>query len=282
MGADGEMAYERAPSRWWLVGIGAAGALLLLLTGLAVLGPDRTWAVPAVACLAPLVVLVVAEGRRPRRVTASETGVSLCSRRSTQHVGWEELRRVRTRQVIGFDHVDLHLERHTGDLLLLPRKTPGGVVEAWRRRVGGGRPDEELPQVWWQSNEEAQTSTVLLVSYAPLLLFNVVIQLSDPPLPWFAAGYLLYLSGLMVAVAKLPRRPVLTADAHALMRRGRRHRDLPWSQVRDVRRKGRYDPQVVVELDSGEEVELVGPDEDVVRGWWRLAVPVQEASPPAP
>ncbi|WP_336921482.1 hypothetical protein [Aquipuribacter sp. SD81] len=281
-GLTGEPAYERAPSRWWWVGVGAAGLLVLVSAAMTVRSTDLGWVALTVAAALTGAALVVAEGRRPRRVAASEAGVELATRRSSVDLRWEELRRVRTQGAVGFDHLDLHLERDTGELLRLPRRTPGGLVEAWRHRFDGARPEDTLPQVWRLPREQvhAQLGSPFVLLALGLQLPNLVGIVFELPFTWVVAAYLVVAGGFGLAMTRFPHAAAYRADTHGLTRPGWRARTTAWSDVRDVRRRGRYDPETVLELTSGEEVVVLGPDLDLVHGWWRRAkggTPVRRA-----
>lgn len=276
------MSYETRPSRWWSVGIVAAAAAVLAAALAAAAQLDLAWAVVAVTATLPGALLVRAEGQQPRRVAASSDGLEINGRRHAQQLPWEQVRGARRRDLIGFPDVDTYLELGTGELVKLPKGTPGGAVEAWRERVDGGRPEPRLPQAWRATPDDSTQGPIQLlnlVNLVTILVVNVVIRLADFSVAWLLAGYLLLGSVALLALPLLPRY-VITADHDGLTIRAWRSERIPWSQVTDVRRKGRYDAEVVVELASGEQHEVLGPDEDVVRGWWRLAVPDDQALGP--
>ena len=277
-GGTDELRCEAPLSRWWLVGIVGFAAVAVVSTVVGLVRLDVGWLALAATSAVTAAALLVAEGRQPREVAASTVGVEVVSRRRTLALPWEELRRVRGRNELGFPRVDTYLERDTGGLLALPRNTSYGAVEAWRTHLGGGRPAARLPQVWrLPLGDAGQHLSILpyLVMYSALLGVNLLADLVDLSLPGYAAAYLVTLWLLTSALSRLPAQAI-TADEHALTLAGWRRKRIPWSQVRDVRRKGRFDPQVVVELETGDEQDIFGPDQDVVRGWWRLAAPAGE------
>lgn len=269
------MSFETRPSRWWSVGMVAAAVAVLAAGLVAAVQLDLAWAVLAATATLPGALLLVAEGRQPRRVAALPDGLAVTGRRYAQELPWEQVRGARRRDLIGFPDVDTYLELGTGELVELPRGTPGGAVEAWRERVDGGRPESRLPQAWHATPEDSPQGPLQVLNLGnllTLLLVNVVIRLADFSVAWLLAGYLVLGSAAFLALPLLPR-GVITADHDGFTFRAWRRKHVPWSEVTDVRRKGRYDAEVVVELASGEQHELLGPDEDVVRGWWQLAVP---------
>ena len=275
------MSYETRPSRWWSVGVVAAAVAVLAAALAAAAQLDLAWAVVAATATLPGALLIAAEGRQPRRVAASSDGLAVTGRRHAQRFPWDQVRGARRRDLVGFPDVDTCLELGTGELVTLPGGTPGGTVEAWRERVDGGRPEPRLPQVWRvpPRDEAAGSVQVMnLVNLAALLTVTAGPQLLDLDSRYVLAGYLVVACAVFLLLPHLSR-PLVTADQEGLRFRARRKKDILWSQVVDVRRKGRYDPEVVIELASGEQQEVLGPDEDVVRGWWRLAVPDDRDAP---
>lgn len=273
------MSYETRPSRWWSVGVIVAGVAVLAAALTAAAQLDLAWAVVAVTAMLPTALLIRAEGRQPRRVLASADGLEVSGRRHAQQLTWDQVDLTRRRDLVGFSDVDTYLERADGALVRLPRGTPGGVVEAWRERVDGARPGPRLPQAWHPAPEADVTGPVQvmnLVNLVALLAGQVLLHLVDLDARYLLAVYLVVACAVFTLLPRLSR-PLVTADHDGLTIRAWRRKHIPWSQVTDVRRKGRYDPEVVVELASGEQHELPGPDEDVVRGWWRLAVPEAQA-----
>jgi len=262
-------------SRGWFVGAIVSALLVVAATASAGVLSDPGWAGLAVVGALSAVVLVVVESRRPRRVSASPAGVEVLDRRHARLVPWDRLRRVRGPRAVGFDRLDTYLELDTGELVRLPRRTPGGVVEGWRARQGGDGPVSQLPQVWRLTPEEAQQQSwllpngVLLLSLAAVNVANAVL---DMPAPAFFGVYLAALLLLGIATWRRPARAI-EVDEHEMAPPGWRQKPIRWSDVQDVRRKGRYEPEIVVELSSGGQREIVGPDLDVVTGWWHLAVP---------
>ncbi|WP_380163742.1 PH domain-containing protein [Jannaschia sp. R86511] len=269
------MSYETRPSRWWTVGVVTCGVLVLVAALIAAAQLDLAWAVLAASATLPGFLVMRAETRQPRRVVASLDGLDITGHRRTQRFSWNEVRGARRRDVIGFSDVDTFLELGSGELVTLPKGTPGGAVEAWRGRVDGGLPELRLPQVWCvppQEDAMGPVQVMSLVNLIALVALNAGLHLLDFDPLYVLAGYLVVGSVVFLALPHLSR-PLLTADRDGLTIRAWRRKFIPWSQVTDVRRKDRYGPEVVVELASGEQHELLGPDEDVVRGWWRLAVP---------
>gem|GEM_PF-5989536 len=196
---------------------------------------------------------------------------------------WEQVRRVRGPRAVGFDRVDTHLELDSGELVPLPRRTPGGAVEGWRTSLAGGRPVPRLPQVWQLTPQEAQQQGSLLPNGVVLLslaAFNVANAVLDLPFPAVLVVFGAFLLLLAVGMSRRPARGI-TVDEQEFKPPGWRQKAIPWSDVQDVRRKRRYDPEVVVELTSGGQREITGPDVDVVTEWWNLAVPQGSRPEPA-
>lgn len=282
-GATGEPVHEAAASRWWTIAFVSTGALAVMATVFAVLRSDGWWASLAVVLVVTVVLLAVIEGRQPRRVSASSAGVEVSSRHHAEQVPWERLRRVRGPRAVGFARLDTDLELDTGELVRLPRRTPGGVVEGWRERHQGDRPAPRLPQVWRLSPQEAMQQFSLLHNgglFAGLMVMNLTNASFDLPLPAFVVAYI---TVLWLLTLLLWRRPVraIRVDEHGLTLPRWRHKRIQWSQVTDVRRKGRYESQVVVEVSPDGQHEILGPDVDVVTGWWHLAVPADRRPGPA-
>jgi hypothetical protein len=274
-GPTGDPVHEAAPSRWWTAGAVATGGLALVATSPAVARWDGWWAGLAAVAAVAAALLTVSERRQPRRVAASPSGVQVSSRRRSCHVPWHQLRRVRGPRETGYARVDTYLELDTGELVRLPRQTPGGAVEGWRDRFHGDRPDPRLPQVWRLSPEDA-LQQLSLVHNGGLLLGLAAVNLTnaslDLPAPAFLALYITVMVLMSLALTGRPARAI-RVDEHGLTLPGWRDTHIPWSHVREVRRKGRYESQVVLELSPGGEREIHGPDLDVVTGWWHLAGP---------
>ncbi|MFC7162770.1 PH domain-containing protein [Aquipuribacter hungaricus] len=260
-------------SRWWVTAVVVTGTLAVAATVVAVLSADPWWAALAVVVLAMTALLVAAGLRQPRRVAASASGVRVSSRLRDRDVAWDRVRRVRRPQTLGVDRPDAYVELDTGELVQLPRRTPGGVVEGWRERHRGDRPAAGLPQTWRLTPEEMAQQSWLsrnLGVFVAVMGVNLV-NVFDLPVPAALVGFGLMVGLVALVTSRLPSSAItVDADGMTLPRPFRRHEHLPWSQVQDVRSKGRYEPGVVVELTTGGARTVLGPDVDVVREWREL------------
>ncbi|MCQ9329894.1 PH domain-containing protein, partial [Pelistega suis] len=140
--------------------------------------------------LAMTALLVAAGLRQPRRVAASASGVRVSSRLRDRDVAWDRVRRVRRPQTLGVDRPDAYLELDTGELVQLPRRTPGGVVEGWRERHRGDRPAAGLPQTWRLTPEEMAQQSWLsrnLGVFVAVMGVNLV-NVFDLPVPAALVG----------------------------------------------------------------------------------------------
>lgn len=279
-GLTGDPVHEVPVSRWWVAAVAVTGALAAAAAVTAVLRSDPWWAALAVVVLLMTALLVVTVLRQPRRVAASASGVQVSSRLRDRHVPWDRVRRVRRPRTLAVDRPDAYLELDTGELVQLPRRTPGGVVEGWRERHHGDRPAAGLPQTWRLTPDEVMQQSWLSRNLGLFLAVSGVnlMNVFDLPVPAALVGFVLVVGLVSLATSRLPSAAITVDEAGlTLPRPFRRHEHLPWSQVQEVRARSRYEPEVVVELTTGETRTVVGPDVDVVREWWALAAPARRS-----